>query len=300
MAGFDRVEAYKRLYYIRAVEEELARRYPLGQMRQPVHFSIGQEGVAVGVTMAMLPGTHYYGGHRNHHWYLACGGDLIRMLKELHGLPGGCWDGKAGSMHLADEAAGYMGSFPIVGDAISIATGSALAAKLQGSDRWTVVAFGDAGLESGQFWESANFAALHKLKLLYVCEDNGYATQTPQFQRQPNDHLALRASAFLWARSAWDRPEDIVGILRDKAEWLPVFLHVRTYRFLEHVGPNDDRGVGYRTAAEIDYYRGRDALVALRETIEQEKATDIEEAVRLNIVKAFQEVDRCLAPTLMP
>ena len=294
---YDPILAYVTLYRIRAVELELVRRYPQGQMRNPVHFSIGQEGVAVGVAMALPEGTHYYGGHRNHHWYLACGGNLGKMLKELYGLPGGCWDGHAGSMHLADESAGYMGSFPIVGDSISIATGAALANKLQGHDRIICVAFGDAALETGQFWESLNFAALRQLPILYICENNLYATQTPVHQRQPKVPMVVRVQPFVTALTCQDSPIELWAAVHSLA--LPAFVEVKTYRFLEHVGPNDDTALGYRTEAEVLAWKARDVIGPARVGCASlADVNRIETALQQEIGSAFAEVEQCLATSV--
>ena len=194
----DKVEAYRRLYRIRRVEEEIARRYypdpndkTDSPMRCPVHLSIGQEGIAVGVAMAVPPGSHAYSTHRCHAHYLAWGGSLDRMIAELYGKATGCSGGLAGSMHLHDESVGFMGTSAIVGSSISLAVGDAFSAKLNKSDRVTVAFGGDAVLETGQFWESLNFATLHSLRLIFVIEDNGLSTATPKELRQPPFSLLM-------------------------------------------------------------------------------------------------------------
>ena len=128
--------------------------------------------------------------------YLAKGGDLNAMIAELHGKATGCTGGLGGSMHLVDESAGFMGAAPVVGDAVSMAIGSALGFKMDGSGRVAVAFFGDSAVETGQFWEAANFAALHRLPVMLICENNLYATATPMAQRQPATPIHQRVSVY--------------------------------------------------------------------------------------------------------
>lgn len=238
-------EANERLYLCRRVDEAIAARYdqgPDGPMQTPTHLSIGQEASAVGVCLALPQGSHVFASHRNHAVYLAMGGDLDAMIAELYGKATGCTQGRGGSMHLVDESVGFMGGYPIVGDAISLATGSALAAKLEGSDRVTAVFFGDGAVESGQFWESLNFAATHRLRLLYVCENNALATQTWIGNRQPVETpIHHRVSGFL--KSTFAKGNDVEDVYL-QAEYglqhLPAFVEVYVHRLREHVGPNED------------------------------------------------------------
>ena len=250
---FDQDRANRLLYLCRRTDEEIAVRYggfgaDYNPMQTPVHLSIGQEGAAVGVIMALPEGSHVFASHRNHAAYLAKGSDLDAMIAELYGRATGCCGGRGGSMHLVDEAVGFMGGFPIVGDAISLATGSALAAKLDGSDRTTAVFFGDAAVESGQLWESMNFAMLHGLRLLYVCENNGLATQTPISQRQPPSSIRYRVGRAVNLTHLADGSDVAVVYTRtgELLENLPAFLEVSVYRWKEHVGPGDDWDLGYR------------------------------------------------------
>ena len=253
MRDWDPVEAYHRALFIRHVEQQIASRYPEEKMRLPVHLSIGQEVAAVAVCMALEEDDHVYASHRSHAPYLAKGGDLRAMLSELYGQAGGCTGGRGGSMYLTDKACGFMGSFAVVGDCISLATGAALGAQIEGSGRMAVAWFGEAAVETGQFWESVNFASLHNLPILYVCENNGYATQTPLAQRQPTHNtIAQRVGAFMPNARVPDRePEIVFAQTQHSREALPFFLEVETYRFREHVGPNFDSELGYRDPEEV-------------------------------------------------
>ena len=278
---------YEAFARIRRCEEEIADRYPQGKMRCPTHLSIGQEGVAVGVCAGLKPQDRVFASHRNHHWYLAKGGSMSAMIAELYGLPGGCCGGRGGSMHIADKEAGIW-SFPIVGDCISIAVGSALAAKMSGEDRIAVAAFGDAGPETGQFWEALNFASLHKLPVLFVCEDNGYATQTPLSQRQPAVSLAERAEGFLQRLEfPSDHPAPITKATQLLRNALPRLFVVPTYRFRTHVGPEYDWDWGYRSKVEVEYRKSQDPLIALRRELGSGLCAEADARIGLEVGEAF-------------
>jgi len=210
-------------------------------MKTPTHLSTGQEAGAVGVMMALSPDAHVFSTHRNHAHYLAKGGDLDAMIAEIYGKETGCCGGRGGSMHLVDESVGFMGSFPIVGDAISLATGSALAAKLLGINRTSVVFFGDGAVESGQLWESMNFARTHDLNILYVCENNGLATNSPIEQRQPDNNIWNRVDGPIGVRhinrEGTGKPGAIYTKTRELLGDLPAFLEIVTTRYRAHVGP---------------------------------------------------------------
>ena len=275
-------EAYRRVLLIRRVEEAIAERYGELNMRTPVHLSLGQEGGPVGVLMALPSDTHVYASHRNHAAYLAHGCDLNAMIAELYGKATGCTGGRGGSMHLWSEEPFFM-AHPIVGDSISLAVGSAMAAKMDGSNRWTVAFMGDAAAESGQFWESLNFAALHSLRILFVCENNRLATQTPIGARQPPGSIASRvrpwvpAVAMAYAHEV-DRVYKQASMLTELAA--PAFLELHTSRWKEHVGPMEDS-----TQTDRDY--SMDALDYLDKLLDNqgtmEEGFDIEAAV----VRAF-------------
>ena len=187
---------YRSLYRIRRVEEEIARVYPTDKIKSPVHLSIGQEGVAVGVCEALEPSDVVFGSYRGHAMYLAKGGDVRRMIAELYGKVDGCARGKGGSMHLVDVPQGVMGTSAVVATTIPNAVGYAYAIKLRRERRVVVSFFGDGATEEGVFHESLNFAALKKLPILFVCENNHYAIHTHQRQRQANEDICGRGAKF--------------------------------------------------------------------------------------------------------
>ena len=254
----------------------------------PTHLSIGQETAAVGAMIALESGDHVYSTHRSHAHYIAKGGDLNAMIAELYGKADGCTGGWGGSMHLVDESVGFMGATPIVGDYVSLAVGSAMAFKMDGSGRVAVAFFGDSTVETGQFWEAANFAALHQLPVMFICENNLYATATHISQRQPASPIHERVRPFMWSAGVED--QDIKGVWRaakDCRNANPGFLEVATYRFHEHVGPDFDWDLGYRTEEEVLQYMARDPVLALRGELSQEEAARIENENTQRVLTAF-------------
>src|SRR5262252_1271798 len=177
-------QLYLSLYRIRRVEQEVARVYPTDCIKSPVHLSIGQEAVSVGVCRALQPQDVVFGTYRGHALYLAKGGDLRAMIAELYGKATGCAKGKGGSMHLIDVAAGVFGASAVVGTTIPHAVGYAYALRLRREDRVVLCVFGDGAVDEGVFYESLNFAALKRLPVLFACENNAYAIHTHQRLRQ--------------------------------------------------------------------------------------------------------------------
>jgi len=264
--------AYESAYLIRATEQAIRARYhdDPQPMRTPVHLSIGQETAAVGVAQALndlaSDGWFGYSTHRCHAHYLAMGGDLHAMIAELYGKRGGCAGGWGGSMHLVDESAQFMGTSAIVGSSVSIAVGHALGKQLWANDAITVAWAGDAVPETGQFWEAVNFAALKKLRLLIVIEDNGYATSTPIQQRHGVDLADWFIHASLAAEFVGDRLQDVYWaterIVREDV-W-PALLNITTQRHYGHVGMGTDEELNYRDEHERLRAAAADPLDELR------------------------------------
>ena len=243
---------------IRRVEEAIADRYAEQEMRCPTHLCIGQEAIAVGVCDVLERRDKVFSNHRAHGHYMAKGGDLNAMIAELYGRVTGCCGGRGGSMHLIDLDAGFMGATPIVGGTIPVAVGSAWASKLQKHDEVTVVFFGDGCFEEGVMHESLNFAALHKLPIVFVCENNNFSVYTPLKLRQPQRPIHTLAAAH--GVCALDGDGNDVDVVRELAKQAveavraglgPYFLELRTFRWREHCGPNFDHELNYRSPGEI-------------------------------------------------
>ncbi len=263
-------EFYRSMLHIRMVEEAIADHYAEGEMRCPVHLSIGQEAAAVGVCEALATDDKVYSTHRCHAHYLAKGGDLKRMLAEICGKDAGCVGGRGGSMHLMDTSRGMMASVPIVSSAIPLAVGSALADQRMRTGKVTVSFIGDASVEEGVFHESANFAMLHKLPVIFICENNLYSVYTALNQRQPNRPLTDIAQAHGIPALAGDG-NDVEeayaltrqAVVRAREGSGPTFVLLDTYRWREHCGPNFDNNIGYRTEAEYQEWEQRCPLRSL-------------------------------------
>ena len=253
---------------IRMIEERIKALYAEQEMRCPTHFSIGQEAAAVGVCARLTREELITSAHRSHAHYLAKGGDLRAMLAELYGKVTGCARGKGGSMHLIDRDAGFLGAVPIVGATIPIGVGAALASVMRGRPRLSVIFFGDAATETGVFHESLNFAAIHKLPIVMVCENNLYSVLTPLRWRHPDgQEIAQLARGHGVVTLQGDGNDaDVVHALAGEAVEHarggrgPVFVELATYRWLEHCGPNDDQQLGYRPPGEFAAWQARDPL----------------------------------------
>ncbi len=294
-------DLYFRMLRIRRVEEEIAKRYALQQMRCPVHLSVGQEAAAVGVAVTLQPQDLMVSTHRAHAHYLAKGGRLTALLCELYGKADGCARGQGGSMHLVDWNAGFAASTSIVGGTTPVGVGLAWAAHLQKQPQVTVVCIGDAAIEEGVFHESANFSALHKLPVLFVSENNLYSCYTPLKDRQPNRPLsdvarghALRFLA-LDGNNCMDvasRVAPLVDTIR-KGEG-PALLELSTYRYLEHCGPNNDDNLGYRSSEELKIWHDHDPLLVTRMQMETNGswsdafAKEVESKVEAEVQAAFK------------
>lgn len=264
-------QMYRDMLRIRLVEEEIAERYGQEKMRCPVHLSIGQEAVSVGVSRVLRAEDQIVSTHRCHAHYLAKGGNLLAMLAELMGKEIGCCGGRGGSMHLFDPAAGVLLSLPIVAASIPVGVGAALAMQQRGKSDVAVIYIGDASLEEGVYHESANFAALHALPAIFVCENNLYSVYTPLRERQPARPLLELGRAHGMPAEAVDG-NDVEAVLRVASAAVerarkgggPSFIQADTYRWREHCGPNFDNHLGYRTEAEYQEWRARDPLVGLQ------------------------------------
>lgn len=252
-------ELFYSMLRIRLVEEALANRYAEQEMRCPMHLCIGQEAIAVGVCAALSSNDVMFSNHRAHGHYLAKGGDLGAMVAELYGRSTGCCGGRGGSMHLIDLKAGFMGATPIVGGTVPLAVGAAWAATLKGENRVSVIFFGDGCFEEGVVHESLNFAALHKLPVIFVCENNEFSVYTRLNERQADRPIYRIAEAHGLTAYAGDGNdvEQVLSLAKTAVESArqgkgPQFIELSTYRWREHCGPDFDDHLGYRVAQEIE------------------------------------------------
>jgi pyruvate dehydrogenase E1 component alpha subunit len=267
---------YLEMVRIRKAEEAIIELYPEREIKCPTHLSIGQEAVAVGVCAALTPADTVFSGHRCHAHYLAKGGSLTGMFAELYGKATGCCGGKGGSMHLAAPEVGMMGASAIVAGTIPLAVGCALAAVLRGRSDVAVAFFGDAAVEQGVAYESFQFAALKRLPVAFVCENNLYATHSHILSRQVTGDIAPRIVNGRTEATAVDG-NDVVDVCQaairavDRARTGngPSFIEAKTYRWLAHVGPASDLDLGYRSRAELAEWTARDPITTYADRLQE-------------------------------
>ena len=269
------LQFYRQMMQIRMVEEKIAELYPEQEVRCPVHLCIGQEAVAVGVCANLTRSDYVLSAHRSHGHYLAKGGDLNAMMAELWGKQTGCGHGKGGSMHLIDLKVGFLASTPIVASTIPIAVGAALGSVMKGDQRVTVVFFGEAAVEEGAFHEAINFAALKKLPIVFVCENNFYSVYSPLSVRQPKGLEVVSLAKGHGVESHQGDGNDIfevcklakAAVQKARRGRGPSFLEFKTYRWREHCGPNYDNHLGYRTEREFLTWKKRCPIEKLRKRL---------------------------------
>jgi TPP-dependent pyruvate/acetoin dehydrogenase alpha subunit len=291
----DPAALYRSLLRIRRVEEEIARVYPSDVIKSPVHLSIGQESVSVGLCEPLRIEDAAFGTYRSHALYLAKGGDLRAMIAELYGKATGCAKGKGGSMHLIDVGAGVFGASAVVGTTIPHAVGYAYAIRLRREPRVVLCVFGDGATDEGVFYESLNFAALKRLPVLFACENNRYAIHTHQRARQHLPEICARAAALGIPSERVDDGDVFTIAAKARAatdamrrgEGGPVLLECMTYRWKEHVGPGEDYALGYRDRSEAEPWIHGDQVLKLASRLEPAVRTRIEGEVEAEIADAF-------------
>jgi pyruvate dehydrogenase E1 component alpha subunit len=296
---------YRSLRLIRRAEEEIARIYPSDKIKSPVHLSIGQEAVSVGVCDVLRPDDVVSPTYRGHAAFLAKGAPLRGLMAELYGKATGVAGGKGGSMHLIDMKHNVLGASAVVGTTIPVALGFALAMKRNHTDRVIATFFGDGATEEGVFTESLNFAALHKLPVLFVCENNFYAIHTPITRRWATDRLCERVRTYgILAHQIDDgnvlklRATAAEAVSRLRQGEGPVFIECRTYRWREHVGPNEDFDAGYRARDDMHPWLKDDQVERVgllmraerRSVIDADIEREIQDAVDFAESSPFPEI----------
>ncbi len=243
---------------IRRFEEKIIEIYGLQDMKSPVHLCIGQEAVAAGVCAHLTREDYIFTTHRGHGHCLAKGMDPRGLYAEFYGRITGCCQGRGGSMHPAAPELGIPGATAIVGGCLPLAAGAALASQMRGEARVSVAFFGDGASDQGAFHEVLNFAALHKLPALFVCENNFYATNSPLSARQPHPDIHRRAAGYGIPGVAADG-NDVLAVYQAAQEAVsrarrgegPTLLECKTYRWKGHVGPDCDWEKGCRPREEL-------------------------------------------------
>lgn len=282
------LQFYKKLYLIRKSEEKIIAHYSEDQMKTPMHMSMGAEAIAVGICQALGLNDQVFGTYRSHALFLAKTEDTDDFFAEMYGKQTASLKGRGGSMHLCSPNYGFMGTSAIVASMIPVAVGCAFANKRANNGKIVVVFFGDGAVEEGVFWESLNLASLMKLPILFVCEDNGLAVHTPKSQRRGYESIIDIVSNFKCL--AYEEKTTDVEVIhqlaskainRIKTEMLPCFLQLRYFRYLEHVGVNQDFNAMYRSKDEFKQWLKVDPIGLQRRKLkdlglEEDEITDIE------------------------
>ena len=272
-------ELYFSMLRIRMVEEKIVELYSEQEMRCPVHLSIGQEAVAVGVCEHLNRKDIVMSAHRAHAHYLAKGGNLKSMIAELYGKSTGCAMGKGGSMHLVDLKCGFFAAVPIVGSTVPIAVGVAWTFKLKKSSNIVTVFLGDGTTEEGVFFESLDFASLKNVPILFICENNFYSVYSPLSVRQPPNreiYKMVKGCHIKTFKTNGNFTNSVVSSFLKAKNYVkknekPVFLEYQTYRWYEHCGPNLDDHLKYRDKNELLYWKKNDPIKILENFLIKKK-----------------------------
>jgi acetoin:2,6-dichlorophenolindophenol oxidoreductase subunit alpha len=274
MANTVGVELYQRLYLARKCEDTIIKLYPEDEMRSPMHMSYGQESIPAGVCQALKSEDPIYTTYRSHAAYLAKTMECRKFFAELYGKTTGTARGKSGSMHLALPSKGHYGATAIVASNLPLAVGTAYAIKYRKQPLVACAFFGDGAMDEGSFWESINIAALQQVPVMFICEDNGYAVHTPTSARQGFKDVMniLKGFEIDVYQLDNDDPLRIYQIASEASSlcrktFRPAFLKISCYRYLEHVGINEDFGEKYRDKSKFDDWQSRDSVAIQRERI---------------------------------
>jgi len=274
--GLD-AELARRLLYtmllIRRFEEKAAEAYTLGKVGGFLHLYIGQEAVAVGASSVLRADDYAISAYREHGHCLAKGADPRRVMAELFGRRDGLSKGKGGSMHLFDRSVNFLGGHAIVGSHLPLAAGAAFAIKYEGRDAVVVCYFGDGAVAQGEFHESLNIAALWKLPVIYLCENNRYAMGTS------TDRALAQTEIWKFGQTYGIPSEKVDGmdvlavravvgraVARARQDKTPSLIEADTYRFRGH-SMRDPAGAVYRTKEEVEREKQRDPIVMFRERV---------------------------------
>ncbi|MFQ5640876.1 MAG: thiamine pyrophosphate-dependent dehydrogenase E1 component subunit alpha [bacterium] len=262
---------YTTMLRIRRFEERTGELIEAGEIHTPCHLYIGQEAVATGVCAALAQEDTIWGGHRSHGHYLAKGGDMDAMMAEIYGKVTGCSKGRGGSMHLVAPNQGIYGTVPIVAATISLAVGAGMASKLRRDGGVSVSFFGDGSVEEGQFHESLNLAALYRLPVVFVCENNLYSSHMHILERRLKDNIYQSGIVHGIPAHRIDG-NDVIGVYRSAKDAVeqarsgqgPTLLECRTFRWRGHVGPSSDMDVGIKRKDELNTWLERDPITRAR------------------------------------
>ena len=279
-------DLYKAMLRIRLCEESIVEPILKREVLCPCHLYSGQEAIAAGLGASLHERDYVFSNHRSHGHFLAKGGSMAGMFAEIYGRETGCSRGRGGSMHLIDPGVGMLGSAPIVSGTISLAIGAALAGKIRQEDRVAVTFFGDGATGEGVLYEALNFAALMKLPVIFVCENNYYATHMPVRDCRVTNNIHKIADPFCIDKGEVDGNDVLevyeagrkaVGKCRNGEG--PFFLECLTYRLRGHVGPDDNvqgQHTDIRPPEEVENWRQKDPIMNYEKKLVGQYSFDVD------------------------
>ncbi len=298
---------YRQMLLIRRVEEESARGYAEGKIGGFLHLYIGQEAVAAGALAALRPDDYVITTYRDHGIALAKGMSPRALLAELFGKVTGCSRGLGGSMHMFDKEHHMLGGYGIVGGHIPLAAGVAFASKYREDGRVTLCFFGEGAVSIGGFHEGVSLAALWKLPIVFICENNEYSMGTPLSRSMSVEDVSLKALGYGMDRDRFFA-DDVLeverrigeAVKRAREHSLPTLIEVRTYRFRGHSMSDPAK---YRTQAELDEHKKRDPLHRARTAVLEQGYGDarmeaLEKSVEAEVADAVKFANESPEPTL--
>jgi pyruvate dehydrogenase E1 component alpha subunit len=298
---------YRQMFLIRRVEEESARGYAEGKIGGFLHLYIGQEAVAVGAIAALQPGDSVITTYRDHGIALTKGMTARALLAELFGKVTGCSKGLGGSMHMFDRENNMLGGYGIVGGHIPLAAGVAFASKYRGDGKVTLCFFGEGAVAIGGFHEGIGLAALWKLPIVFICENNEYSMGTPLSRSMSVEDVSVKAIGYGMDRDRFF-VDDVLeverrigqAVRRAREESLPTLVEVRTYRFRGHSMSDPAK---YRTQAELDEHKKRDSLFLARSALLERgygeaRVEQIDQSVEAEVADAVKFANESPEPTL--
>jgi len=296
---------YRQMFLIRRVEEEAARAYATGKIGGFLHLYIGQEAVGVGAIAALESDDYVITTYRDHGIALAKGMNAKALMAELYGKATGCSKGLGGSMHMFDSENNMLGGYGIVGGHIPLAAGVAFASKYKNEGRVTLCFFGEGAVSIAGFHEGVSLAALWKLPIVFICENNEYSMGTPMSRTMSVDDVSLKAVGYGIAKDRFFAADVLeveakIGeaVKRAREESLPTLVEVRTYRFRGHSMSDPAK---YRTAAELDERKKRDPVLLgraalLKAGVAEKEIAELEESVEKEVAEAVKFAEESPEP----
>ena len=271
------LKLYYQMLRLRRTEEAMLNEYhPANEMRCPIHFCIGQEAIPAALSLLVEADDYMFSHHRSHGYYFAKNSPLRELFAEIYGKATGASGGKAGSQDISHSETNFF-SGAILAGAVTIAVGTAFAFQHKKSKQISISGFGEGCTDEGAFWEAMNYAGKKKLPILFVCENNRYATFSDQLKRQSEDNISERVRPFGVRAIPIFGNDTVLAYKTIKAEIEklragdgPVLIEAYTYRINSHVGPEDDGANQYRSQKEIKFWEDNSPLVLLKEKLNSE------------------------------